>query len=264
MIASVNLKSALSEGATDLSDLKKRLEKKSAKLSHKTLENAFNESVDKMLDRYSLASEKGFDENIKNELVPFRVDLLYVDEILIDEILRRNETGNAIKPNENIKINSDYEKKLKRIIEQQEAEISELKHDIEYYEKVQSQGFRNEVQKYEEVFEKLFKYMCNQKYGAPLNELYLISLRDDDIKSDEIKTIVKNFLFVFNILGINPYEAKNIGKVLPFDSEEANVIYAVDEKDLVEGINKGKVKYPGWKYKDKQMVLPFVVTEKGE
>lgn len=262
LVASVNLKLALAEGATDLSDLKKRLAKKTEKLSDENLKNAFKESVDKIVDRYSLADEKIFDENIKDELVPFRVDLLYTDEILIDEISRRNEIVTAMKQNESNKINSEREKKLERVIEQKEAEISELKRDIEYYEKIQSQGFRNEAQKYEEVFEKLFKHMCNQKYGAPLNELYLMSLSEEDIKSEEIKTIVKNLLFVFTVLGITPYETKNIGKVFPFDSEDANVVYAVDEKNLVEGINKGKVKYPGWKYREKQIILPFVVTEK--
>ena len=262
LTASVNLKLALADGATDLPNLEERLDKKSEKLSYEILRDAFKESVKRMFVRYSIDSKKVFDKRIKDELVPFRADLLYVDEILIDEILRRNATNNAIKQNESGKINSDYEKKLQRIIEQQEAEISELKHDIDYYEKIQSQGFRNDAQKYEEVFEKLFKNMCSQKYGAPLNELYLMSLSEENVKPEEIKTVVKNLLFVFNVLGITPYETKNIGKVLPFDSEEANVIYSVDEKDLIDGVNKGKVKYPGWKYKEKQLILPFVVTEK--
>lgn len=61
---------------------------------------------------------------------------------------------------------------------------------------------------------------------------------------------------------VNPYDLKNVGKHIKFDFDDANIIYAVNEKDIVEGINSGILKYPGWELKGKKMILPFVVADK--
>ena len=84
--------------------------------------------------------------------------------------------------------------------------------------------------------------MCEYKFGAPLSELYRIANSNTDIKAEDLNTVMKNFRFVFNSMGITPYDTNNVGKKLYFDSEDANVIYVVNEKDVVEGMNTGTLK----------------------
>ena len=266
LLASVNVKLALSNGAENLDQLKKMLLQKTEKFSHDGLKNAFQQSVKNSIEYYSLDRDGNYSADIKKELVPYRAALLYVDEILIEEIGRREKSsapsGQAIAQphNETESEIAKYEKKYDMLLSQKDAEIYELKRELEYYENINAQDFRSDFSRYDEALTKLFQRMCERKYGAPLNELYLKSL-EEDIKLEEIKTIIKNFLFIFNSMGINPYEIKNVGKTVQFDSDDANVVYSVNEKEIVEGINKGRLKYPGWKYNGKEMVLPLIVME---
>lgn len=257
LLASINLKLALSDGATNIQDLEKMLEKKAAQFSNDALKKAFAESAKKMLHYYALDTDKNYDSRIKDELIVYRADLMYVNEILMEEVSSRDKKNAPKNPD----VNSN-EKKYEMLLAQKDGEIYELKRELEYYENIQSQGFRNDFSKFDEAMTKLFKQMCEVKYGAPLSELYLLSKKEVGVNAEDIQAIVKNFLFVFSSLGINIYETKNLGKTIKFDSDDANVVYAVDEKNLVDGINSGKLKYPGWKYGKNEIVLPFVTIEK--
>jgi hypothetical protein len=64
--------------------------------------------------------------------------------------------------------------------------------------------------------------------------------------------------FVFSSIGINSYEIGKIGKRVRFYDDEANIIYNVDDTKVKEGMNIGVVKYPGWKFKDNELILPRV------
>ena len=155
-------------------------------------------------------------------------------------------------------------KKYELILSEKDAEIYSLKREIEYYENIKSQEFRNDFSRYDEAFAKHLQRLCDYKFGAPLNEFYIMSKSETDIKIDDLKTVIKNFMFVLNTLGINPYETNNLGKKLRFDSEDANVVYSVNEKDVADGINVGTLKYPGWKHGEKKIVLPSIIIDKEE
>ena len=62
-------------------------------------------------------------------------------------------------------------------------------------------------------------------------------------------------------MNILPYETGNVGKRVKFYDDEANIVYAVDDSKIKEGLNQGIQVYPGWKYKDTELVLPRVDIE---
>ena len=270
LLASVRVKLALSDGSGNLEELKNILAKKAENFSYDELKNAFIENTKKVINYYSLNDNANYYSTIKEELIPYRADLLYVDEILMEEIIRRDKKTSYVKqPRQNVDSATEsemakYEKKYDLIISQKDAEIYALKRDLEYYENIKSQEFRSDFSKYDEALMTLFQRMCENKYGAPLNELYLISISDKEVKLNDIKNIVKNLLFIFDSMGINPYKVKNIGKNIKFDSDDANVIYTVDENKIIEGINEGLLKYPGWEQRGKEIVLPFIVMDEDE
>lgn len=259
LLTAIKIKLALSEGALNPDELQKALTQKIDKLPREELRKSLDERRKKITEYYALNLPENYNANIKNELVPYRASLLYADEILTEEILLRyKSSGEQIRP----ATDRDTEEKYKLIIAEKDAEIYRLNREIEYYENIKSQEFRNDFSRYDEAFAKLFQRLCEYKFGAPLNELYIMSKSETDIKIDDLKTVIKNFVFVLNTLGISPYEIKNIGKKLRFDSEDANVVYSVNEKDVVDGINSGTLKYPGWKHGEKKIVLPFITIDK--
>ena len=62
-------------------------------------------------------------------------------------------------------------------------------------------------------------------------------------------------------MNIVPYETGNVGKRVKFYDDEANIVYAVDDNKIKEGLNQGIQVYPGWRYKDTELVLPRVDIE---
>ena len=261
LLTAIKIKLALLEGALNPDALQAALTQKIEKLPQDELRKKLDEQRKKITEYYALNLPESYDANIKNELVAYKASLLYADEILTEEILLRyKSSANQIRP----VADRDAEKKYELLLSQKDAEIYRLNREIEYYENIKSQEFRNDFSKYDEAFAKLFQRLCEYKSGAPLNELYLMAQSETDIKIDDLKTVMKNFLYVFTAFGISPYETKNLGKKMRFDSEDANVVYAVNEKDVVDGINVGTLKYPGWKHGEKKVVLPFITVDKEE
>lgn len=268
LLASVRVKLVLSDGASNLAELKAGIAKRAEEFSNDKLKNAFIESTKKVIAYYSLNDDANYNAKIKEELVPYRAGLIYAKDILMEEINRRDKKNSAAKqPHDDDKtLESEvakYEQKYDLIISQKDAEIDALKRDLEYYENIKSQEFRSDFSRYDEALMVLFQRMCEIKYGAPLNELYLMSRSEKEIQINDIKNIVKNLLFIFDSIGIHPYEEKNLGKMIKFDSEDANVVYRVDEEKITDGINQGLLKYPGWEQRGKEIVLPLVVMKTG-
>ena len=262
--SSIMLKLAFSEDPKNFEELKAAIAKKTEVFNNEDLKKVFMESAKKIIANYLLNNDDNYSPDIKSALVPYREGLIYIEEILMEEIRRRIKKSPVKQDVEQIS-ESDitrYEKKYNLMISQKDAEIQDLKRDLEYYEKLSSQAFRSDYSKYEEALRTLFQRMCDNKYGAPLNELYTLSLSSEDVKISDIKNIVKNLIFIFDTMEVNPYDLKNVGKHINFDFDDANVIYAVNEKDIVEGMNRGILKYPGWELKGKKMILPFVVVDK--
>ena len=100
--------------------------------------------------------------------------------------------------------------------------------------------------------------MCDFKYSSPLNELYLMSTGAKECTPENVKGIIQNLIFILSSMNIVPYETGNVGKKVKFYDDEANIVYAVEDSKVQEGLNQGIQVYPGWKYKDTELVLPKV------
>ena len=260
LLVEVKLKLALSDGVLNPDELNRSLEQKFEHFPQEDLRKILDERKSRIMRYYSLNRPENYGVNFKSEFVPYRAGLLYVDEILTEEIFRRYKVASEMPVSNDLETKKRYD----LLLSQKGAEIDDLKRDLEYYENIKSQEFRSDFSKYDEALTTLFGRLCEYKFGAPLGELYRMANGDTDIKAEDLKTVMKNFLFVFNSLGITPYDTKNLGKKLRFDSEDANVVYSVNEKDVVEGLNSGTLKYPGWKYAGKKMVLPLIIVDKEE
>lgn len=259
LLVEVKIKLALAEGISSPEELQDKLTQNFNLFPKESIRNILDERKNKIINYYSLSRPENYSTNIKEEFVPYRAALLYVDEILTEEIFRRYKISVSRTPTT---VDHDAKKKYEMIISQKDKEIYDLKRDLEYYENMKSREFRSDFSRYDEALTTLFRRMCEYKFGAPLNELYLLFNSGTDIKAETLKAVMKNFLFVFNSMGITPYDTKNLGKKIQFDSEDANVVYAVNEKNIVEGTNVGTLKYPGWKHDEKKIVLPLLILDK--
>lgn len=269
LLASANVKIALANGATSPEDLREKISHQTNQLS-RNIQNFFGDSRKKIMREYLLERSENFRLNFQSELTPFKPELLYLNDILLEEIGRRDR-GNAngkparIRTDKNVESEVDkVVKKYEMIVAQKDSEIYNLQRDLAYYESLKSQDFRSDFSQYSKALREIFQGLCDGKYGAPLNELFLMHLGVGEITPEKVRTAIQNLLFIFNNLGITPYETKKLGRKIKFTSDEANVNYSVNEKEIAEGLNEGVLKYPGWRYKGEELVLPLISMKKEE
>ena len=263
LLASVNVKIALANGAGSADELRDKVIHQTEQLSRGILQGVFIESRKKVTREYLLDRSENFSANFQTELTPFKPELLYLNDILIEEIARRDKGSKTARIRTDQNVESELDrcvKKYEMIVAQKDSEIYDLRRDLAYYESMKD--FRNDFSQRGQVLREIFQSLCSSKYGAPLNELFLMNTGASEITESSVRTAIQNLLFIFNNLGVIPYETKKIGKNIRFASDEANVTYTVEEKNLADGLNSGVLKYPGWRYNGENLVLPLISMKK--
>ena len=256
MLADVTVKLALVEGAKDLYDLTQKIKVLTRELGD-NIKDVFIDCRKATIRTYHLAQKGDYSSDLGNALIPYRSDLMYLRDIIIEEISVRNASNIVQKQTRKTMDASEYE----LLISQKDEEIYDLKRELEYYENIKQQEFKAEVLQYNRALTDLFRKLCDFKYNSPLNELYLFANGLKEVSQESIKGILQNLVFIMSTMNIIPYETGNVGKRVKFYDDEANIVYAVDDSKVKDGINKGTQIYPGWKYKDTELVLPKVNIE---
>lgn len=256
MLAEVTVKLALVDGARNVYELTSKIKELTKELGN-NIKDTFIDSRKNAIRVYHLSSKEEYPSDFKNVLIPYRSDLMYLRDIIIEEISFRNK-GNIVQKQSKIEKNAgEYE----LLLSQKDAEIYYLRHELEYYENIKQQEFKAEISQYNKALTDLFRKMCDLKYNSPLNELYLIAMGTRTLSLENVRGIIQNLLFIMSSMNILPYETGNVGKRVKFYDDEANIVYAVDDSKIKEGLNQGIQVYPGWKYKDTELVLPRVDIE---
>lgn len=253
MLADVTVKLALVDGAKNVYGLIQKIKELTRELGN-NIKEIFIDSRKSTMRCYHLSGKEEYPEELGNALIPYRTDLMYLRDIIIEEISYRNAGNIVQKQSRKTKDASEYE----LLLSQKNAEIYDLKRELEYYENIKQQEFKAEVSQYNRALTDLFRKMCDFKYNSPLNELYLMATGVKEISSENVKGILQNLIFILSTMNIVPYETGNVGKKVKFYDDEANIVYAVDDTKVQEGLNQGTQVYPGWKYKDAELVLPRV------
>lgn len=259
MLACVNIKIALANGASNFRNLDGNIRKQTYDLAA-NLRVYFAENKKKILSYYHLDRYRGvdFEPELVDAMIPFKKDLMYLNELLMEEITFRNQDNAATKAEKTILRNARGLSEYEFLLAEKETEIHELKRELEYYENLEAQSFKSEVSQYDKALMEVVQRLCDSRYGSVLNELYLISSGKKETSMEQVRSLVQNMIFVFSSLGINPTDTSKIGKRVKFYSDELNEVYTFDEACVQEGLNIGHVIYPGWKYKDSDLVMPRV------
>ena len=253
MLADVTVKLALVDGVKNAYKLTQKVKELTGELGD-NIKDIFSDIHKSVIRRYHLSGKEDYPSDLGSILIPYRTDLMYLRDIIIEEISYRNEGNIVQKQARKIKDASEYE----LLLSQKDAEIYDLKNELEYYENIKQQQFKAEISQYNRALTDLFRKMCDSKYNSPLNELYLMSTGIKECTPESVKGIIQNLIFILSTMNIVPYETGNVGKKVKFYDDEANIVYAVEDSKVQEGLNQGIQVYPGWQYKDTELVLPKV------
>ena len=263
IIADMTIKLAFVDGVANLSIFYEKVERLIKSFSDMT-KIYIQDKIKECLRFYSITDETLIYTNLKDTLFPYKSNLLYIRELVTEEIIKREEEFRIINTtNEKAKTiqnntNEKQDQNFSFLLAQKDEEIEYLKQELEYYENLNRQDVRSGSQEYERAITNLFIKLCDIKFNSPLNELYLIANEKKESSFDDLKSIIHNLIFIFKSLNISPYQTGNIGKKIKFQDTEIDEEFSVDEKKLKEGINCGVLIYPGWKYKNSVLVLPRV------
>ena len=259
MLACVNIKIALANGARNYRELDSCIRKQTFDLAE-NLRNYFVENKKKIIGYYRLDDYRGvdFEPELNEAMIPFKKDLMYLNELIMEEINYRNQDNATTKQEKTILKRAKGLSEYEFMLSEKDAEIHDLKRDLEYYENLAAQSFKSEVSQYDKALIEMVQRLCDTRYGSVLNELFLLSSGKKEMTNDQVRSLVQNLFFVFSSLGINPSEVSKIGKKVKFYSDELDKVYTFDESQVKSGKNVGHVIYPGWKYRDSDLVMPRV------
>lgn len=265
MLACVNIKIALANGARNYRELDNYIRKQTFDLAE-NLRNYFVENKKKIIRYYRLDDYRGvdFEAELNEAMIPFKKDLMYLNELIMEEINYRNQDNATTKQEKTILKTAKGLSEYEFMLSEKDAEIHDLKRDLEYYENLAAQSFKSEVSQYDKALREMVQRLCDMRYGSVLNELFLLSSGKKEMTNDQVRSLVQNLFFVFSSLGINPSEVSKIGKKVKFYSDELDEVYTFDESQVKPGKNVGNVIYPGWKYRDCDLVMPRVSPIKEE
>lgn len=259
MLACVNIKIALANGARNFRGLDSNIRKQTYDLAA-NLRSVFAENKKKIISYYHLDRYRGvdFQPQLNDAMIPFKKELMYLNELLMEEINYRNQDNATTKGEKTILRNARDLSEYEFLLAEKEKEIHELRRELEYYENIEAQSFKSEVSQYDKALMEMVQRLCDTRYGSVLNELYLVSSGKKETSMEQIRSLIQNMIFVFSSLGINPTETAKIGKRVKFYSDMLDEVYTFDQASVQEGLNIGHVIYPGWKYKDSDLVMPRV------
>lgn len=259
MLASVNVKIALANGARNYKDLDSNIRKQTYDLAA-NLRSVFLENKKKTISYYHLDSytDVDFEPQLNDAMIPFKKELMYLNELLMEEISFRNQDNTITKGKKTILRNARNLSEYEFLLAEKEKEVHELRRELEYYENIEAQSFKSEVSQYDKALMEMVQRLCDYRYGSVLNELYLVSSGKKEASMEQVRSLIQNMIFVFSSLGINPTETSKIGKKVKFYSDMLDEVYSFDQSCVEEGLNIGCVIYPGWKYKDSNLIMPRV------
>lgn len=259
MLACVNIKIALANGAQNFRELDGNIRKQTYDLAA-NLRSVFAENKKKTISYYHLDRYRGvnFEPQLNDAMIPFKKELMYLNELLMEEINHRNQDNATTKGEKTILRNTRDLSEYEFILAEKEKEIHELRRELEYYENIEAQSFKSEVSQYDKALMEMVQRLCDTRYGSVMNELYLVSSGKKETSMEQIRSLIQNMIFVFSSFGINPTETVKIGKRVKFYSDMLDEVYTFDQASVKEGLNLGHIIYPGWKYKDIDLVMPRV------
>lgn len=259
MLACVNIKIALANGARNFRALDRNIRKQTYDLAA-NLRSVFTENKKKIISYYHLDRYRGvdFEPQLNDAMIPFKKELMYLNELLMEEINYRNQDNATTKGEKTILRNARDLSEYEFLLAEKEKEIHDLRRELEYYENIEAQSFKSEVSQYDKALMEMVQRLCDTRYGSVLNELYLVSSGKKETSMEQVRSLIQNMIFVFSSFGINPTETAKIGKRVKFYSDMLDEVYTFDQASVQEGLNIGHVIYPGWKYKDSDLVMPRV------
>ena len=87
----------------------------------------------------------------------------------------------------------------------------------------------------------------------------MISLKEIyNAKQNEISNPLSNLFFVLRTFGIEAYQEELVHEQIKFNKEDLGKRYRIISGELEYNQGEAIIKYPGWKVKDKLVVLPGI------
>lgn len=99
--------------------------------------------------------------------------------------------------------------------------------------------------------------LVNERYGSPLNELYLFWKGKHSLTDADLKTTISNLFLAFENLNIKLTREYIVGQVVALTDDNAGKFVQMNGENLTRN-DRIIVRYPGYRYRQEIMVRPMV------
>lgn len=219
----------------------------------------FTKEVDWRIARYFGKDAIAIDEDAKKIVASYKQELQFLHDCISEELEERFKSNTAtenavVKEDEQI---TNLKRQFEAVIQNKNEEIDLLKDTLISNKSSSQQDMIYAARQYDKAIENVIIGLTENKFGNVLDKLYDYNI---DSKQDEINNILTNLFFVLKTLGIEAYQEELIQKKVKFNKEDLGKTYRVISGTTESYQGEAVIKYPGWKLKDRVIVLPGIAV----
>lgn len=210
------------------------------------------------ISRYFGTDEISISQDIKETTLPYKQELQFLNDFISEELEERFDSHALT---ENVTENEDNQLvNLKRqfdvVVKNKNEEIDILKGTLKSSKSSSQQDLIYASRQYDKAIENLIIGLTETKFGNVLDKLYDYHMNP---KQDEVDNILTNLFFVLTTFGIEVYQGELIQSKVELNKEDLGKVYRVIDGSLANSQGEAIVSYPGWKLRDKVIVLPGII-----
>jgi len=259
LFTSVNVKLQINHTNDNLLSTLKYIVINKTNLSYSpNLKYDFAKEVNWRINRYFGKEAISISKDVKEIVLLYKQELQLLYDIILEELDKRFDTrtipaNTAIKEDEQI---LNLKRQFEAVIQNKNEEIATLKDALISSKTSSQQDMIYAARQYDKAIENVIIGLTETKFGNVLDKLYEYHSKST---TNEISNTLGNLFFVLKTFGIEAYHGEIVQERIKFTKEDLGKSYRVISGDLEHNQGEAIVKYPGWKIKDKVVVLPAII-----
>lgn len=150
------------------------------------------------------------------------------------------------------------------LIQELEEKVNLLQEELVKKEKEIIDLSTYSIKRYNDGVKDTVKALNDRNMGSVLSRLYLFANDIENFEKEEVKIFIKNLFVALENIGVKPFEVEKLNQSIEITAKDIGIKFILDRDVVSKNIICGKVRFPGWSYKNEAFILPTINVENKE
>ncbi|CCJ34129.1 hypothetical protein [Caloramator australicus] len=222
-----------------------------------------NKALDDMNKHYQL--NKYGTEKIYSIFKSVQSELEKIYASVCNEYRRRNADATKIDEKEEVHAQNQAPNiEYGLLIQELEEKVNLLQEELIKKEKEIIDLSTYSIKRYNDGVKDTLKALNNRNIGAVLSRLYLFANDIENFEKEEVKIFIKNLFVALENIGVKAFEVEKLNQPIEITAKDIGIKFILDRDVVLKDVICGRVRFPGWSYKNEVFILPTINVENKE